>query len=179
MKALKWILIIVAVLGIVGYFGMDYMKKQTKKASPEQLIVYDQNGTKLEVFYCSPFKKDRTIFGELVPYNEVWRTGANEPTTFSTSSQIKFGDQELAPGTYTMWTIPQPTQWTIIMNSKMYDWGVGFGGVSREPEFDVLKINVPVQDLNEPVEQLTMEFIYHVNLSIAWDKTKVMVPIQY
>lgn len=180
MKALKWILIIVAVLGIVGFFGMDYMKEQTKKHSPEDTAVYTSGDLKLTVNYCRPHKKGREIFGGLVPLNEVWRTGANEPTVFSTTKDLNFGGERLAAGTYTMWTIPQQTQWTVILNSKMYDWGVSFGGEpSRDPQYDVLKINVAVQDLPDEVEQFTIDFIYNVNLTMSWDKTKVMVPIEF
>lgn len=180
MKILKWSLGIVFFLAIVGYFGFSYMKKQTKKASPEEVIEYKMNDLELSVFYCRPYKKERIIFGELVPYNEVWRTGANEPTTFSTNKLIDFGGKKLNPGTYSLWTIPQKNQWTIILNSKIPGWGVGWGAeANRNAKHDVLKINVPTQDLNKTVEQLTMKFEYNVNLSISWDQTKVMIPIMF
>lgn len=180
MKALKWIGIIVGILAIAGYFGFQYMKSQTKLASPEDIAEYKQGDKKLSVFYCQPSKKGRDIFGELVPYGEVWRTGANEASTFSTNTTIDFGGAIVEPGTYTLWTIPQKTQWTIILNSKIYGWGVGFDGASpRDSEYDVAKINVPVQPLNNVVEQFTIEFVYNVNMDLMWDKTKVSVPIKF
>ena len=179
MKALKWIGIIIGILAITGYFGWQYMKVQTKMASPEDIVDYKQGDKKLSVFYCRPSKKGREIFGELVTYNEVWRTGANEATTFTTNTTIDFGGAVVEPGTYTLWTIPQKTQWTIILNSKMYGWGVGFDGASREAEYDVVKINVPVQSLDQVVEQFTIEFVYSVNMLLMWDKTKVSVPIKF
>ena len=106
MKALKWIGIIIGILAITGYFGWQYMKVQTKMASPEDIVDYKQGDKKLSVFYCRPSKKGREIFGELVPYNEVWRTGANEATTFTTNTTIDFGGAVVEPGTYTLWTIP-------------------------------------------------------------------------
>lgn len=180
MKALKWIGIIIVVLGIAGYFGMDYMKEQTKKHSPQETITYSMGNFSMEATYCRPFMKGREIFGNLVPYNEVWRTGANEPTTLTVNKQIKFGEVQLAAGTYSVWTIPQKTQWTVILNSEIPGWGVSFGNkASRNPEFDVLKVNVPVMDSPQAVEQFTMAFEYNVNLTFAWDKTKVSVPIEF
>lgn len=180
MKVLKWVLIIIAILGIVGYFGMGYLKKQTKKHSPEDTITYKSGDLHLSVYYNRPYKKGRVIFGDLVPYNEVWRTGANETTTFTTSREIRFADVTIPAGTYSLWTIPQETQWTVILNSKVSDWGVSFGGKpSRDPEYDVAKINVATQELDEVVEQFTMEFEYNVNLSMSWDRTKIMVPIAF
>ena len=180
MKILKWSLIVIIVLAVAGYFSFNYMKITTKKASPEETIEYKQGDFKLSVFYNKPYKKGRTIFGDLVPYDKVWRTGANEATTFTTNQRIDFGGVKVAPGTYTLWTIPQKTQWTVILNSKMYGWGVTWGAeASREEEYDVAMINVPVQELKEVVEQFTIQFEYNVNMSLMWDKTKVMVPIRY
>ena len=180
MKALKWIGIIIVVLGVAGYFGMDYMMKQTKKNSPQETIVYKSGNLALEATYCRPYKKGREIFGGLVPYGEVWRTGANEPTTFTTNKQIKFGEQQLPAGIYSLWTIPQQTQWTVILNSEIPDWGVSFGNVaSRNPEFDVVKINAAAVDFPDELEQFTMAFEYNVNLTFTWDKTKVSVPIEF
>lgn len=177
MKFLKWFLIIAGSLMVLGFFGSKNMRQQTKKHSPEAVVSYSGSGVNLSVFYNRPSKKGREIFGDLVPYNEVWRTGANEATTFSTDKEIGFGDKLIPAGTYTLWTIPQKTQWTVILNTEMYDWGVGFGGASRDPDYDIVKINVPVKDLEEEVEQFTIEFIYHTNLVMKWDKTEVMVPI--
>jgi len=180
MKILKWGLIIVAVLAVLGYFGFQYMKVQTKKASPEDTVEFKAKDLKLSVFYCRPYKKGREIFGELVPYGEVWRTGANEATTFTTNKAIKFGGEDLAAGTYSLWTIPQKSQWTVILNSKLYGWGVNFGGeASREEAYDVLKINVPTIELDQTVEQFTIDFEYNVNLTLSWDRTKVSVPIRF
>lgn len=180
MKALKWIVIIIAILGIAGYFGMDYMMSETKKNSPQDTISYKSGNFSIEAVYCRPYKKGREIFGGLIPYDKVWRTGANEATTLTVNKDIKFGEQKLAAGTYSVWTIPQQTQWTVILNSEIPSWGVSWGGkAARNPEFDVLKINAATIDLPQEVEQFTMDFEYNVNLTFAWDKTKVTVPIEF
>lgn len=180
MKALKIILISIAILVGLAAAGYQFLIHNTKKASPEHTAIYESQDLKLDVWYCSPSKKGRVIFGDLVPYGKVWRTGANEPTTFTTNKDIVFGQFEIVPGTYTLWTIPGENEWEVILNSKMYGWGVGWGGESpREAEFDVANVIAPVYELEESVESLTFDFKYNVNLSIAWDQTMVMVPITF
>lgn len=178
MKVVKWILIVLSILILIGVGAFQLMKYNTKKASPEETVVYEGTDVTLSVYYNRPSKKGRVIFGDLVPYGEVWRTGANEPTTFMCNKDITFGGEKLKAGKYTLWTIPQETQWTIILNSKMYGWGVDFNSQpTRDPLFDVLRINVPAYPKKEVVEQFTIEFIYDVNMVLKWDQTEVLIPI--
>ena len=180
MKFLKWLLIILLGLALLGFAGFQYMKYNTKKASPEETVVLDQGGTHIEVFYNRPSKRGREIFGGLVPFNEVWRTGANEATTFSTNVDLRVGDQVLPSGTYTLWTIPGPQEWTVIWNGKMYPWGVSWGEkASREPEHDVLQVQVPVEALPQEVELFTigLDGGSPLRLTLRWDRTGVDVPM--
>ena len=185
MKFLKWLLIVVVVLVLAFFlFGKSYLTKQTKKNSPEQTATYNENGMDLTVNYSSPFKKGRVIFGELVPYDVVWRTGANEPTTFTTGSDINVGGKSLPAGSYSLWTIPGKETWTFIFNSEIPDWGVtilsGGAKTTRNPENDVVQINAPPQELPQPIESLAIVFEENNQLymSLVWDKTKVSVPIK-
>ncbi len=151
MKILKNLGIVFFVLGALFYFvGMPYLQKQTKKHSPEKVANYVFKGTELEVRYSSPSKKNRAIFGSLIPYDKVWRTGANEPTTFSTSGTIKIIDKELPPGTYSLWTIPNENSWKIIFNKVVPDWGVTIlsGGkkTTRDAGQDFIQIEIPVRE---------------------------------
>ena len=165
------------------FVGMPYLRKQTKKHSPERTSVYTENGFDLEVRYSSPFKKNRVIFGDLVPYDVVWRTGANEPTTFETRSDIKIIDKTLVAGKYSLWTKPGQRSWAIIFNEEIPDWGVTIssGGqeTTRDPEKDVLKVEVPVEVLGQPEESFTIDFEgdEQLYLSLYWDLTKVKVPL--
>jgi len=185
MKALKWILGILAILILLAVFvGMPYARKQTKKHSPERTSVYQEQGMDMAVAYCSPSKKGRDIFGTLVPYDKVWRTGANEPTTFATKSDIKVGGETLAAGTYSVWTVPGESQWRVILNDDIPDWGVTLssGGreTTRKPEHDVMELIVPVQKMNEVEEMFTIDFEEGdrgLNLVFSWDMTKVSLPI--
>ena len=180
-KFLKWFLIIGVGLGIVLFIAFKVMQSNTKKFSPEEEIAFVKNDLEIDVFYNRPFKKGRPIFGGLVPYGEVWRTGANEATTFTTNQDILVKDQKLAAGEYTLWTIPKKDSWQVIFNTKSYGWGVNFGGVaSREAEYDVLNVTIPVEETNEVVEQftITIEEGNPIIMKLAWDKTEVNVPIE-
>lgn len=180
-KYLKWGLIIVAILGIGLYIAYLVLIAQTKKHSPEETVSYNTNGYNIEVFYNRPYKKGRAIFGELVPFGQVWRTGANEATTFETSTDLTIGGKTLKAGKYTLWTIPNEGTWTVIFNDKQYGWGVGPGGVSQEAEYDALRTEVQVEMLNSVVEQFTIALEDKggkPSLALMWDQTKVSVPIQ-
>ena len=186
-RFVKWGLIVLGVLllGVVlmFVFGGDYMKSLTKKASPETTINYQKGGLDLSVYYNRPSKKERVIFGELVPFGQVWRTGANEPTTFTTQKDLLVNGQPLPAGKYTLWTIPNQQDWTVIFNEKAYDWGVTFKDfkvvASHDPSGDVLKVNVPTNTLGSVVEQFTIAFEEQPALQMvfSWDQTKVAVPI--
>ena len=185
-KLTKWVLRILGVIiGIALLFNFvigPVMKNQTKKHSPEQNITHTQNVLEIKAFYCSPAKKDRKIFGELVPYNEVWRTGANEATTFTTNRDLTINGKLLKTGTYSLWTIPNEKSWQVIFNTKMYGWGVKFTdqSASREPEYDALVTEAKVSKSLTTTENFTISFVetsYEACImTIAWDD--VVVPIK-
>ncbi len=185
MKVLKWILAVLAIIILLFIFvGMPYLKEQTKKHSPERTSTYTENGYDLEVNYSSPFKKGRVIFGELVPYDHVWRTGANEPTTFNTGTDIRIIDNELPAGNYSLWTKPNENSWEVIFNDDIPDWGVtvtsGGRETTRKPVNDVVVVEVPVEKLDSPEESFTIDFNEvdgQLFLRLYWDETSVKVPI--
>ncbi len=177
---LKWTVIIVISLVILFTAFFQYMKYQTKKASPEVEVEFVQDDLSIKLFYSSPSKKGRAIFGSLVPFNEVWRTGANEPTTFETSSDLKIMGKDLKAGKYTLWTIPSEDSWQVIWNEKMYGWGVNFDAVaSREADHDALTVEVNTQKDDVISEQLVIDVIEGTppTLLIKWDDTYIEVPM--
>lgn len=182
MKALKWIGIVLGGLAVILFIAFKVMQSQTKKHSPEDTVEYVAQGTEIEVFYNRPSKKGREIFGGLVPFNEVWRTGANEATTFETNKDLIIDGQELPAGKYTLWTIPEEDQWAVIFNDKMYSWGVSIskgGAASRNPEHDILKTMAPVEKMDEVVEMFTIDVEENpLALTFTWDQTKVSVPME-
>ena len=184
MKFLKRLIIAVVILGALFFFiGKPYLQKQTKKHSPENTSSFVLKGAELEVNYSSPSKNNRVIFGELVPYGAVWRTGANEPTTFTTSETIKIIDKDLPPGTYSLWTIPNKNSWKVIFNKEVPDWGVtllsGGQDTTRDAEQDILEVEIPVRELNKPVENFTIVFEddTQLYLNLSWDTVKIRIPI--
>lgn len=174
---LGMIILIVAIM--VPYF---IFKTNTKSYSPEDTVTYEKGDLTLEVFYNRPYKKDREIFGGLVPYGEVWRTGANEATTFYTSNDILVDGSLLPAGKYTLWTIPKESSWKVIFNTEMYPWGITADQrPSRLPEHDVLVVELPVTKLKAPVEQFTIKFTDahdFILMNLAWDQTLIKVPIK-
>ncbi len=180
-KFLKWTLIVLGSLAVLAFIGFQVMKSNTKKASPEGTVAYAKDGLKVDIFYNRPSKRGRVIFGELVPFGQVWRTGANEATTFETNKDLNIGGQVLPAGKYTLWTIPGATEWKVMFNKEMYGWGVDFDQkAQRKPESDALQVSVVPQELPEAMEMFTISVEDQPvpTLVLAWDRTRVAVPMQ-
>jgi hypothetical protein len=176
-------IIILIILGVLTYFRVVY----TKSFSPEDDVTFTNSDLKVKVFYNRPFKKGRVIFGELVPYGKVWRTGANEATIFETNKDLTIADKTLKAGKYSLFTIPGEQSWSIIFNEETrqwlglgYRWGVGFNGeANRNPVKDALIVDVPSVLQNKEFEQFTISVEKageEMELILMWDKTLVAVP---
>lgn len=173
--------IAVAALILLAAVTKFLVTKHEKSFSPEENISFAQDKLKINVFYNRPFKKGRAIFGALVPYGEVWRTGANEATTFETNQDLTIEGKTLRRGKYSIWTIPGAETWTVLFNSEYGQWGIGPDGfANRDPHRDVLSVVVhPVQSERE-FEQFTISFEKvgeDLEMVLIWDKTLVAVPI--
>lgn len=133
--------------------------------------------TEIEVEYSRPGKKDREIFGKLVPYGEIWRTGANASTKFKTDKDITINGKELKKGEYALYTIPGESEWTIIFHNNTSYWGVG----DYKEEEDALRVTAKPTAIKETIETFTIEFGYFSNsgakMMIMWDNTLVSVDI--
>ena len=173
------IAVIAAIVAFIGFIQL----KHTKSFSPEDEVVFTAGDLRVKVFYNRPSKKGRKIFGGLVPYNEVWRTGANEATTFETNRDLKFDGQTLKAGKYSVWTIPREMTWTIIFNSEYGQWGINSKGqVNRNPDLDVLKMDVHAVQQDQVFEQFTVAFDKtgeDAEMVLFWDRTLVAVPFAF
>jgi hypothetical protein len=168
--------ILVIILGVLTYFRVVY----TKSFSPEDQVKFENGDLKIVIMYNRPSKKGRVIFGELVPFGKVWRTGANEATTFETNKDLTFGDKTLKAGKYSLWTTPGEQSWTVIFNSESGQWGVGFNGeANRDPNKDVLSVVAPAVTIEKEFEQFTIaveNMGEEHELTFIWDKTLVALP---
>lgn len=132
----------------------------------------------IKITYSQPQRNNREIFGQLVPYGKVWRTGANEATEITTTKDILINNHTLVAGTYSLFTIPDKDKWTIIINSDVGLWGA----YNYNPQKDVLRFDVPVQSTDKIYEPFTIIFDHRnevADLLLLWDKTKVSIPIQF
>jgi hypothetical protein len=132
-------------------------------------------GAEVWVDYGRPLKRGREIFGNVVPWNTVWRTGANAATQFNSSADLVIGGATVPAGQYTLWTLPTPSGWKLIINKQTGQWGTEY-----HPEQDLVRVDAKVETLATPVEQLVIGFQpapAGATLTISWDKTKISVPV--
>jgi len=132
------------------------------------------DGKTITVDYSSPRMKGRKIFGGLVPYGVVWRTGANEATTFVTSANLTVGGKGVPAGDYTLFTVPNPDKWTLIVNKKTGEWGIPYKYESDE----LVRVDMKLSKTPSPVENFTISFDQTggaCTLNIIWDDNKSSV----
>ena len=123
------------------------------------------------VDYGRPLKRGREIFGNIVPWNAVWRTGANAATQVNTSADLVIGGATVPAGKYTLWTLPTPSGWKLIINKQTGQWGTEY-----HSEQDLVRVDTKVETLATPVEQLVIAFEPGI-MTVTWDKTRVSVPV--
>jgi hypothetical protein len=134
-------------------------------------------GKNVKVSYGQPSKRDRVIFGKLVPYGEVWRTGANKATEITFAKDGTLGGKPVKAGTYTLFTIPEAKEWTIILNSELNQFGAF--DYDKNKGKNVLQVKAPVTTISgTPVEKFTIS-VPEGKLVFEWDKTKVEVPAKF
>ncbi|HEX8696256.1 MAG TPA: DUF2911 domain-containing protein [Longimicrobium sp.] len=145
--------------------------------SPRDSAVADLGGAHLAVDYGRPFKRGRTIMGEVVPWGQVWRTGANAATGFTTTRDLEIGGVTVPAGSYTLWTLPSQEGWKLIVNRQTGQWGTEYS-----QEQDLARIDMQTRRLATPVEQFTIRLeptgASAAVLRLAWDDTEAFVPIR-
>jgi hypothetical protein len=128
-------------------------------------------GADVWVDYSRPMKRGREIFGNVVPWNTVWRTGANAATQLNTSADLVIGGATVPAGKYTVWTLPTATGWKLIINKQTGQWGTVY-----DPAQDLVRVDAKVETLSTPVEQFVIAFEPSA-IVFTWDKTRVSVPV--
>ncbi len=151
------------------------------KASPLAMASFlAEDNTYLKVTYGQPMMKSRRIFGNLVPYGEIWRLGANEATEITATKDIKIDKKTLPAGTYTMFAIPEDGQWTIIFNKVLGQWGAYKYDENKSE--NILSVRMPTDTSEDIYEGLTMFFEQTrkgAELIIVWERSKIALPITF
>lgn len=176
LKSLHTCILLAAGLTIAG--GLDAQTNNLVFPSPSPSCTIKQRVglTDIEIVYSRPGMKGRTIFGGLVPYGAVWRTGANASTKVTFSTDVKVDGNPVPAGTYALYTIPGETEWTVILSKNTNSAGI-FGYDAKD---DLVRVKAAPVNIEESVETFTFEFT-HVRdesalLYLLWDKT--LVPVQ-
>jgi hypothetical protein len=169
------------VILVIGWLSLSSTVAQTPAAriSPLDVVSYKYKDAYVKIIYSRPSIKNREIFGKLVPYGEVWRTGANEATEITLTRDVSIMGKPIPAGTYSLFTIPQENIWTIILNKEDGQWGA----YNYNSKQDIGRWDVPVSRLSgKSLEIFTIQFINKNNvadLSICWGDICVTLPILF
>ena len=168
----------VVMLGMLaGALIVAAQQDRSKRPSPPAQAAWDLGGGKsVTIDYASPRAKGRKIYGELVPFGQVWRTGANEATTLLTPVDLTIGGAAVPAGSYTIFAVPNKDKWTLIISKKTGEWGTDYPGQAN----DLARVDMKVSALPSPVENFTISFEKAgsgANLNIDWETTRASVMI--
>jgi hypothetical protein len=144
--------------------------------SPRESVAGSVAGIRITIEYGRPAARGRQVWGGLVPYREVWRTGANEETLLTIGAPIRIGDLQLDAGTYSIFTVPGRQDWELIINRQ-----TGQGGLGHDPRHDVGRVRMQVRTLDTPVERFTIgvrEELEGGTLRMSWERIEASVPIR-
>ena len=150
--------------------------EEKKRASPHADATATLAGKKITISYGRPYAKGRAIFGGLVPWGQVWRTGADEATTLTTESDLVIGGLKVPKGEYALFTIPTEKEWTLVVNKTAKQWGA----FKYDAAQDLGRAPMTVAAATKPVEQFTIELVpagKQLTLKMSWDKTVASVTI--
>ncbi len=168
MKKIINVFFIIVVVLIIALFSI---RSWTKRNSPFEQIEASKGDLTIKVGYCRPLMNKREIFGNLAPYNTVWRTGANEATVLHVSKSCTFANQKVKSGDYSLWTIPNKNEWTIILNKETGQWGTNY-----DSDKDYLRFKVKTAIKKLQTEQFTInltETSKGINFDLNWENTNV------
>jgi hypothetical protein len=159
---------------------MDYSSglSYRPRASPMGQVAFPVGKGGAELCYGRPAARGRRIYGALVPFDTLWRMGANEPTRLYTDRPISLAGIALGPGRYSLYAIPGPTTWTIFASRSVRHWGNDISAGVRARE--VGRATVPVESLSQPVETLTVtaeDSGAAVLLHLDWERTRITLQV--
>ena len=169
---------VAALLVLVALSISAQEQDKSKRPSPSgtaQLTFAD--GKKVTIDYSRPFAKGRKIYGGLVPYDQVWRTGANEATSLKTDADLAIGGTTVPAGSYTLFTVPSAGSWKLVINKQTGQWGTNY-----DQSQDLARVDMNPTSLSQPVEQFTISFDKtggdSGKLNPDWEKTRSSVDVK-
>jgi len=145
---------------------------QRKPLSPPARAEGKIGTSNVSIDYSAPSMRGRVIFGELVPYDKVWRTGANAATTLVTDMDLTIGDLAVPKGTYTIFTIPSKDEWTLIVNKETGQWGTRY-----DESKDLGRTKMVVEPVDEAVETFVIG-VENDSLTFTWEKTRARIAVK-
>ena len=154
----------------LSLFSFSQQDKRKRPSPPAQAQCKLPDGKTITVDYSSPRLKGRKVGGEVAPYGEVWRTGANEATTFVTTANLSIEGKDVSPGNYTLFTLPEQDKWTLIINKHTGEWGIPYKYESEE----LFRVPMQVSKTSAPVENFTINFNQSgksCTLQLSWGDT--------
>lgn len=155
----------------------DAQQLRTPAASPTQTIKQDFGISSIELSYSRPAMKGRKVFGDLVPYGKLWRTGANAATRVKFADDVTIAGAPVKAGEYVLYTVPGENEWEVVLNKGLTNWGID----GYKQDQDVARVKVKPVKLDDNVENFTLQLAdikpNSANLQIMWEKTGVNVPI--
>ena len=149
---------------------------KSERPSPPATATGNIDGATITINYSSPGVKGRKIWGGLVPYNKIWRAGANEATLFKTDKDLQVAGKDLPAGTYSLFAIPGKKEWTIIFNSQTGQWGINKNGANLDPANNVLKVTVTPKETSKMYERLKYQ-INDDSFSLIWENLEVPIAV--
>lgn len=156
--------------------GLAQQDKSKRPSPPAKAECKFADGKTIAVDYSSPRVKGRKIYGELVPYGKVWRTGANEAATFVTNADLSVGGKAVPAGSYTIFTVPDRDKWTLIISKKTGEWGIPYPGEGD----DLARADMTATKLPSLVENFTIAFDQTgagCTMRLDWEMTRASVEI--
>jgi hypothetical protein len=153
--------------------GTSFAPRSLGTLSPPDSVKATVAGAALAIRYSRPSARGRVIFGAVVPWNQVWRTGANQATVLETSADLVVAGTSLPAGKYSLWTIPSPAGWKLIVNRNTGQWGTEY-----DAQYDLARLDMQMESLPQPVEQFTIAIEPKGNggaLTLEWERTRVSV----
>ncbi len=172
----KRITLIALLMHVLALLACAQQDQNKRLSPPAQAQCKFSDGKIIKTDYSSPRMKGRKIFGGLVPYGQVWRTGADNATTLVTDSNLRIGDKDVPAGGYTIFTIPNADKWVLIISKKTGEWGIPYPGEGE----DFVRVDMRVSQISSPVENFTIGFDQTGStcaMHIDWETTRAGVDI--